>query len=246
MKTNMTHFKQMKNIFLLTVLLLSTFSLNAQHSDWSFGMQISAYRTEFVKTILPTDKKPHEAFSTGFTVAKEINQRFMLVGGLSFAMYGDSYFANDLRWGTQHDGQGGFDENIPSGEDITSVGFDYNYFFANARIGLNTYLNNGRFRLFAYPFLETNIYLTNNRKTEIGYIDGSFATNPVEKNITTDFRRANFSAGFGLGLEAALSSKIKLYLMPNTSYMLRGMSKSAPNGARYWSTGGTLGLHYQL
>lgn len=247
MKTNMTHFKQMKNIILLAILLLSIFSLNAQHSDWSFGMQISAYSTKFINSPLQIEKEPHGAFAAGFTVAKELNQRFMLVGGLSFATYGDSYYSGQLRWGTQHDGMGGFDESIPPAEDIAAVKFNYNYFFANARLGLNTYLNEGRFRVFAFPFIEGNVYLTNNRQTELEHVDGTVQRSTSQKDEQIDFRPVNISAGFGLGLEAKLSSRIKLYLLPNFSYMLRGMPKTAPNGgARYRSIGGVLGLHYQL
>ena len=236
----------MKKILLLSALLLSITLLTAQDSGLSFGVQTSVYRTDFVKSPLVNDKIPSTTFAAGFTVGKKINQRFTLLGGLSFTSLGDSYYANQLRWGSQHDGEGGFDPTIPTGEDIQSVKLNYNYFFVNARIGLNTYLNKGRFRVFVYPFMESNIYLTNNRQMEVEHIDGSIENRPTEKNITTDFRTLNFSAGLGLGLEAALSSRVQLYLMPNTSYMLRGMSKSAPDGARYWNLGGTLGVHYQL
>ena len=236
----------MKKLLLLSFILLLTYWLSAQESDWSLGMQTSYYQTHFVKSPLQGEKTADQSLAAGLTVSKKLNQKVTFYGGLNISSFGDSYYANELRWGTQHDGQGGFDPGIDPGEDISTVQFNWKYFYLNTRIGINAYFNEGRFRVFCYPFAEGNFYLTNNRTTTLQYLDGQIENQPVEKNLITDFRKFNISVGMGLGLEANLSRRVGIYLMPNTSYMLRGMSRDAANGARYWSVGGTLGLNYRL
>ena len=235
-----------RTYLLLSLLLLSLNMVLAQDNGWFIGLESGFYHTQIEKNIISPNNRAENAFSTGFVLGKELNERFALRGILSFSRFKNNYKSGTLRWGTQHDGAGGVDPDAPSLEEIESAEFDWNYYYFNTRIGLNTALTQGRFRLVAFPFIEGNVYLTNNQTTRLNYGDGSTGVVPVSEDINTDFRKFNISAGLGLGLEAQLSSKVGLLLLPNASYMLLSTSVSPGDGPRFLSIGGTLGIHYKL
>jgi hypothetical protein len=62
-----------------------------------------------------------------------VNQKegsFTYKTGLNFSVFGEKFDLSNAQWGSQHNGNGGFDPNLPSGESV--LYFTQNYYFLEA------------------------------------------------------------------------------------------------------------------
>ena len=233
-----------RQFFLSTLFALISVCVFGQEKPFAAGFMIQSGYSAVTPRLLNNNKYTGDfSLGIGLSFNYKISKRWVLQSGISYTTLRDRYHEDQLRWGSEHNGQGGHepDPNMPH-EAI----FKYSHYFVDLMVGMRYYANDGRFRAFVFPMVESNFYLSNRYETELLLEDVPLQNDPLLENNTTPFREVNFTAGLGIGLEAALSQQIKLIVMPSFEYMLLSMSKDAvvDNPPRFYNISARLGLEY--
>ncbi|MTB52463.1 hypothetical protein [Lewinella sp. W8] len=127
---------------------------------------------------------------------------------------------DNLRWGTQHDGQGGFDPNAPSGEDFDLPMLNHRY--VEGMVSLRRY-----FSQYVSPW---SPYL------EGGIVVGGYGTTTTQSTTPGDPPRSrrdpdlNGTALIGraaVGVDWQVSEIFSLYAQPTLQYHLRDINQAS-------------------
>jgi len=102
-------------------------------------------------------------FSYQKKLFKNKKAEHFIIGGLESGLSQQSADFDDLRWGTQHDGNGGFDSTLVSGGD-----FDNNVFFADFATGITYQIRFGNQRLFSIGGSINHLFRPNASFSETG------------------------------------------------------------------------------
>lgn len=95
-------------------ILFFSFSGTAQ-SRFSFGLELFPHASWEQDPVID-DFGPRFSKHAGMQVGYQLGQNFRLQSGLAYTEIGRrfQFDGDDLRWGNQHDGQGGFNPDIPA------------------------------------------------------------------------------------------------------------------------------------
>ncbi|MEQ8702293.1 MAG: outer membrane beta-barrel protein [Phaeodactylibacter sp.] len=95
-------------------ILFFSFSGTAQ-SRFSFGLELFPHASWEQDPVIE-DFGPRFSKHAGMQIGYQLGQNFRLQSGLAYTEIGSrfKFDGDDLRWGTQHNGQGGFDPDIPT------------------------------------------------------------------------------------------------------------------------------------
>ncbi len=231
----------MKNFSLLFFTLLPFFAFG-QNSKFIelYATPNYSYRTNSI-----TSDQGRIGYNFGLALSGPLKtERLHWLAGLQFSTFGSKYKSGPLRWGTQHNGEGGFDPNLP-GESVTRVNFRKAYFYFEMPLGVRYFLTQGKVKFFVQPTVNPALFLT--QRTDAEY---TFTDRPNEQNTTTgnsgNFRTLNLHAALGAGIEFPLSGKLILQLMPQGSIQAFSAAKNSTTGSRLYSLGLRAGLKFGL
>ncbi|MEZ4960563.1 MAG: outer membrane beta-barrel protein [Saprospiraceae bacterium] len=235
----------MKN-YLLTILLSLPLFVFAQHRA-SFELHISPSYTNFTaQTSNLTKVKGKVGYDFGLNLSLPTNnERLVWLAGLQLSSYGTKHKVDDLRWGTQHDGNGGYDPNAQSGESITGFKSRYNHYFLQIPLGVRYYLSQAKTRFFIQPTLAPNVYLTSQTKSTVIYA-GQPNSSESSWGGYPGTRKANLFASLGIGLEIPINNKIGVQIQPHGGIQVLAMAKDSATGARLYSAGLDVALRYSF
>ncbi len=165
--------------------------------------------------------------------------------GLRFMAYGDKYESGTLKWGTQHNGQGGFDSTLPSGESITSISQRSSYYYFELPVALRQYLTSGKTRLFLQASAGPSYFLTGRNQHSTVNVDGS-SQNAISPDNAKNFRNVNLFAGLGLGVEFPIGEKLGVQLLSHAQTQLLSITNNSQASAKWHAFGLRGGLRYRL
>ncbi len=203
-----------------------------------------AHFSDFTQKL--SDTKGRICYDFGMAMAlptKHSRKEWLL--GLRFMTYGDKSESGGLRWGSQHNGQGGFDPSLPSLEDISKIEYKSSQYYLETPIAFRYYFFDGKIRLFAQASAGPSVYLTYRNAREIELNDGSSQAS-VQTGYDGNIRKLNAFAGLSLGSEMPLSSKLSAQLNPQAQTQLFSIASNSTTGAKWYAFGIRAGLRYRF
>lgn len=237
----------MKNTSLLFALLLYTSLASAQNS-WSIGIDyypnFSEDKSE--RSMLISEKKsPKFSNSIGFSLSRQLGPRWLLASGLGYANMGHCYTNNELRWGAQHNGNGGFDPTLPPGEDIEGIVIEYNYDYLELPVKLQYSPLTGPWRLYLSGGILLRAFL---KEQNIIVKDlGGLGEAVAQENNVSDINPLALGLQSGLGLEHTMAGRYHLFMEPRVQLnFFGGQSLGHDFQGKYLSYGGALGVRLRL
>ena len=184
-------------------------------------------------------------FGGGMAVSgKFSHENLWWVGGVQLSTFGDKQENNELRWGSQHDGEGGYDPTIESGSNISGVKFEHTQLFLEMPLGVRYVFLDKNVKLFFQPSLAPSLYLTTRHRQTYTYKDGE-----KEKSTRTehfDFRTINLNMGLGFGLQIPVSEKTNILIEPQGGIQLLSTAKNGLTDSRLYSFGLRAELQFGL
>jgi hypothetical protein len=198
----------------------------------------------FTKPIINGSGRVAYDFGVGISATLK-NEHWQLVGGLRFANFSTSVPTTQLRWGTQHNGSGGFDPNLPSLENVTSAAFKSNYFFVEMPLGIRLRTGNGKLKFIAQATAGPTMFLTNRTEATYDYVDGT-SEEHTSSGYIGSLRRFNAVGSISAGIELKLSERMNLHILPHGDMQALSIAKESTTGARFYSAGLRVGMQYAL
>lgn len=237
----------MKNTSLLFALLLYAGLATSQNS-WSIGIDYYPnYSEDKSERLMLVSEKESPKFSNsiGFSLSRQLGQRWLLASGLGYANMGRRYTSNELRWGTQHNGNGGFDPTLPPGEDIEGIVIEYNYDYIELPLKLQYSPITGPWRLYLSGGILLRAFLTERYIIVQGL--GDLGEIVARENNVTDINPLALALQSGLGLERTLAGRYHLFLEPRVQLnYFSGQSFGNDFQGKYLSYGAAVGLRLRL
>lgn len=232
----------MKNLtsLLFVFLPLLAFSQKNAAIEVSAGMNFTDYSNKIIgsKGRLNYDFGMAMAFPT-----KNTSREWLL--GLRLIAYGDKYDSGSLKWGTQHNGSGGFDPNLPSGEPTTSFNQKSSYFYLELPATFRQVLTKGKNRLFAQASAGPAYFLSGWNQNSYELTVGGTQSG-ISPDNTSDFRTLNLFAGIGLGWECPIGKKISLQLLAHGQSQILSIVGETETNPKWYAYGLRGGLRYRL
>lgn len=231
----------MKNLTLFLFALLPAFAFSQTQKFMElYATPNYSYRTNSI-----TSDQGRVGYNFGLALSGPLKtDRLHWIAGLQFSTFGSKNKSDGLRWGTQHNGEGGFDPSLP-GESVTRVSFRNAYFYFEMPLGVRYFLTQGKVKFFVQPTANPALFLTQRTDAEYSYSD-----RPDEQNTTTgnsgNFRTLNLHAALGAGIEFPLSDKLSLQFMPQAGIQAFSAAKNSTTGSRLYSVGFRAGLKFGL
>ena len=177
----------------------------------------------------------------GANYNKKITNKLFLKTGLRLASVGYKGLNNtDLRWGSQHDGMGGFDPSLPSNEP-SEVQFTYNFWFIDIPIAVRYEVNQKKFSPFFELGVSPSIYITTRTRQETN-LDTS--TSSFDETRTS-FNRLNLVGFASVGFNYNLCEKLQIFAQPIFRYHLTS-SREGDYGEHLFTAGLELGVRKNL
>lgn len=183
--------------------------------------------------------------SIGITVTRGVTHRLAISGGINFANTGHTREFNAFRWGTQHDGQGGFDPGLDPQEDIGKVKIIHNYYHLEVPVKLLYTVIDGKFRCYLSGAAVPRIHLGDKLTTRTI----SYFTEPAEttSDDQASYHTLTVGAQAGIGIERQIKKRFQLFLEPRVQFNpIRGEFLGKPVEGRYISYGAALGMKLGL
>ncbi len=200
--------------------------------------------TNYSSKISNTKGRLNYDFGLAMTLPMKNPKRAWFIG-LRFMSYGDKYENNDLRWGTQHNGNGGFDPNLPSLESVNGVKLKHSYYYFEIPVGIRQYLTKGKTRVFLQAAVGPSYFLSGRNISTISYNTGGSQTG-VNPDNTDNFRLVNFMADLGFGLEIPVSEKLGIQCQAHGQTQVLDIVTNPETHAKWYAFGLRAGLRYRL
>ncbi|MCG8331169.1 MAG: PorT family protein [Chitinophagales bacterium] len=217
----------MKNLLTLLISCSLTLSLNAQNkfemgveyflnASWELDPIVDAYKAKLSHT-------------AGLKIDYRFNEHWAVGSGIAYANFGLYYEqdGDDLRWGTQHDGQGGIDPSIPSGEkDIAYLQIRHVYHFIEIPLRV-TYNTGGEgVRCYIAAGLAPRLFWVDKTKVELDLYDGS-SSGDIYSDEGYDYSRLQLSVFTTCGVEFNIGAHTTFYTGPRIQmHRFKGKSET--------------------
>jgi hypothetical protein len=230
-----------RSIILFTLVPVLAIAQRNANLEFSSGLNF----TDYSNKIANTKGRLNYDFGLAMTLPTK-NPNRDLVLGMRFIGYGDKYESRILRWGAQHDGQGGFDENAASGEVVNSVELKNSYYYLELPVGIRQYLaNTTKCRLFLQATLGPSYFLSG-RTVNSSSLTTLGSQSSVSPDNSDNFRLVNFVADLGLGLEIPVSEKLHLQFLAHGQTQLLDIVSNTETHPKWYAAGLRAGLRYRL
>lgn len=204
----------MKNLLLLLFFCFPLFLLAQSNSkleilsslDYSYRQHSNSGIVQSVRS----SEKGKLNYHFDLNYHQKLKERLWLKIGLQFASNGYQSDERDLMFGNQHNGQGGFDPTLSSGETIQSKN---NYQFLGIPIALRYDFSQKKLKPFVELGLNTRYYL---RTITSFYINGDKSGS--SKYRAKDINQIQFAPTLSFGLSYEINEKLVFVAQPNFIY----------------------------
>ncbi len=184
---------------------------------------------------------PKFSNSVGLSVTRKLNDRWWISSGLNYANVGSKVGPRALRWGTQHNGQGGFDPTLP-GEEIE---YFYNYNHLELPVKAGYIIIKQPVSLYVEGGILLRNYTAATYRSEWTKGDGTVENR--RESSRSDFQKLTVGYHLGIGLQWPVFQHFNLFSEPRMQY---SSVISKPNGGKYQvdyvSAGLALGVKMDL
>jgi len=175
---------------------------------------------------------PTSVYRFGFGASFRLGQRTYLRTSVQFSTYGSQYLNDELSWGTQHNGNGGFNPNTPALFQQSNV--SERHFYGEGLLAFRY-----QFKTWSnwQPFLEGGFalgkYGTTFTKRSIA--GGTENTNVIyESNANENFRSVATIGRVGVGSNYNFSERVGIYGMAVVQRHLTNLSTDGPARIHPW------------
>ena len=232
----------MKNSLVLIFAFLPVFVFSQRNAaiETNTGLNFTNLSNKILNS---TEGRLNYDFGVALAMPMKSRQREWLVG-LRFMSYGDKYDSGNLTWGSQHNGQGGHDPNLP-GENVTSVKQRSNFYYLEMPASIRQNLFNGKARLFLQASAGPSIFLTGRNDNSYELASGG-TQNAISATNTSNFRRFNIMTGLGLGFELPIGQQLSLQFQPHGQAQLLSITDNTQNDSKWYAFGIRAGVRYLL
>lgn len=227
-------------ILSLVLIPLMAFSQRNAAIETNSGFNFTNYNNRILNS---TEGRLNYDFGVALAIPMKNKHREWSLG-LRFMAYGDKYDSGNLNWGSQHDGQGGHNPNLP-GENVTSVKQISNFFYLEMPATIRQNLLNGKVRMFLQASAGPSIFLTGRNDNSYELASGG-SQSAISATNTSDFRRINIMTGLGLGLEIPISQQLCLQFLPHGQAQLLSITDITQNNSKWYAFGIRGGVRYRL
>ena len=214
--------------------------VNAQ-DDFQLGVDFFPNYSWHTNPAIPSsDYKGRISQSLGLYVEKGLTKRLSIQTGFNYANMGTAYeFPNDLRWGSQHDGNGGFDPKLESGESIGDVKTVNTLHFIEIPLKIRYVVVDKTYQLYFSQALLGRFFIDEYQKTTI---DGE----TDKEKLDTQIESPSTAWQSGFGCSFPLSGNMSMFLEPR--FQLNTFSPIATNDnpikVRFGSIGLAMGISF--
>lgn len=166
----------------------------------------------------------------GFGASILVGQRTLLRTSMQFSQYGERYNFedNNLNWGSQHDGNGGFDPNLSSGEPSVNFRVRDRHLNVEGMIALRHEIPaRGLWR----PFVEGGVGISKYGGTGTKAV-GTETTRSYDS--VNSFRSTTLVGRLGGGFDYHFNETVGMYAMPVLQYHLLSMNRRGFKEIRPW------------
>jgi len=232
---------KISSIFLFALLPMLGMAQKNASLEFSSGLNF----TDYSQKITSTHGRLNYDFGLAMTLPTK-NPNRDLVLGMRFMGYGEKYKSRTLRWGTQHDGQGGFNENAATGEVANTIELKNSYYYFELPIGIRQYLaNTTKSRLFLQATIGPSYFLSGRSFNTLDLTtEGSLSS--VSPDNSDNFRLVNFVADFGFGFEIPVSKKLGIQCQAHGQTQLLDIVSNTETHPKWYAAGLRAGLRYRL
>ena len=172
----------------------------------------------------------------GANYNKSLTESNCLKLGLRFSSLGyKNGERSDLRFGSQHDGEGGFDSDAPS-----ELSFTTDYLFIELPVSFGIMKAINKFSFYGEAGLSPNIYLTSRNKQTI---DNDSSTNLQGNPSVRSLHLSGFAA---FGATYQLSESFSIFGQPSFRYHLTNLAKEGFVKEHLYSYGIEFGVRKNL
>lgn len=228
----------MRYLLFTISLTLSTVTCLAQSEEL---FNVSAGLTYNYRVFLPADNFTEELpaihYHFGIAYVQPLSERIGFSGGLGYRTLGTKTKPNELRWGIQHDGTGGFDPTQSVVDLTQELQFFSQHRFLQAPIGLRIQAKNNQHRYWQFG-LNNMIYLQTRSKLKT---DDAFTNTAVE--------RISFIRNFHTALQLEMGwlwplgeSPLRISLAPSFQFHLTPLNLDGSSKEYPFNGGLTVGL----
>lgn len=174
----------------------------------------------------------------GFNFNRSLSERFILKTGLRFASLGYASESNDtLRFGNQHDGNGGFVDPDPTNSSFVQI--KDNYYFLEVPVMLRwEHQKRKRWNTFLEGGLSAMYYLTTRTMIDFG------EERSVDHNRFTqdNFNDLQIAANVAFGVNYTPNENWQIFGQPIFRYHLSKMFRETFINENLWSAGVEIGF----
>lgn len=198
----------MKNYVIFLLLLFGVVSGAAQSS---VGFYLGGGWSHITGPLRSAVNQDYYSISPGFDFQYQIKERWYIYSGISFLSLGEESLNKDLRWGSEHNGQGDY---IPNSELPHKISIHSFLFYLSTQLGVKYYFGGEKFRFFVQSHIDGNI-LVRDRVTRTYWLDnGEVSSSSSEIGALEHTKAIVLGTGLGFGIEMALSSEFSFQFIP--------------------------------
>lgn len=225
-------------LFLLLFLPFLSFSQSQLDVFGSADLTNCNYGWDSFSGSVRNSKKARFNTHFGVNYYQNIKEVLWFKVGLGFVSTGfREDGVSELRYGSQHDGQGGFNPNAPAQE----ISWKTNHHFLEVPIGLRLDFSGKKIT----PFLEFGISTMYYLQT-VSVREGFNEPRSVDRFRANSINQIQFAPVFALGANYKLNEKWSVYAQPNFHYHLTKMAKEPSIGVHQWGIGVGVGARMNL
>lgn len=171
----------------------------------------------------------------GFGASFRVGQRTYLRTSVQFSQYGGQRSFSQLRWGTQHDGNGGFDPNAPAPADAPGSIFsrEKHLFVEGALAFRYQFKTRSNWQPFVEGGAAVGKYGTTATFTRTVSLDGS-TTETKSAQVEDNFRSVALIGRVGAGANYNFSERVGVYGMAVFQRHLQNLNTVGPARVHPW------------
>ena len=175
----------------------------------------------------------------GINYYQNLREKIWLKVGLGFSStgYQEQIDGSGFRYGSQHDGEGGFNPNLP----VENFSIKYNHHFLEVPIALRFDFSTKKIK----PFLEFGVSTMYYLQT-VSILEKQSNSKSVDRNRANEINQIQIAPTFAFGCSYDLNDKWTVFAQPNIRYHLTGMVDSNSLNEHQWSVGLAVGLRMDL
>lgn len=206
----------------------------------------SLHYTDYTNKIIKSEKgRLNYDFNVAMTLPMKNKNREWLVG-LKFMAYGNKYDSGQLKYGSGHDGMGGYNPNIDTLEEVTSIQSNSSYYYVELPVGIRQNLvKTEKSRIFLQASAGPTYFLSAHNNNSVTLQDGSTSTG-VSPDNSLNFRTLNLTTGIAVGFEFSLKEKLSFQLMPHGQMQVFDIVPDSSTHPKWYGFGIRGGLRYRL